>query len=57
MKVYPNYQREVAVTDTKSPKTADIEANNAADAIPEGELDKVTGGIVARKAGECPVEF
>ena len=45
------------MTDSKNPKAADIQANNAADAIPEGELDKVTGGIVARKAGERPVEF
>jgi hypothetical protein len=45
------------VTDSKNPKAADLQANNAADAIPEGELDKVTGGIVCRKAGEHPVEF
>jgi hypothetical protein len=57
VEVYPNNHKEVAVTDSKNPEVADIQANNAADAIPEGELDKVTGGIVARKAGERPVEF
>jgi hypothetical protein len=46
----------VGLSDSKNPKAADTQANSAAGAIPEGELDKVTGGIV-RKAGERPVEF
>jgi hypothetical protein len=42
------------MTDPKSP--ANIQANNAADAIPEVELDKVTGGATPRKAGENPLD-
>ena len=42
------------MTDSKTPKAAESQADKPADAIPEGALDKVIGGM--RKAGEPPLE-
>lgn len=45
------------MTDPKKPNAADLEASHPGHVIPEVQLDKVTGGLVPRKAGETPPDY